>query len=167
MLARHADKFLALLRIVAGALFAFHGMQKLFGWPPSEHPRPEMWSQMWIGGVLELSCGALLFFGLFTRLAAFLASGEMAVAYLQFHWKLFDFKPETGFQWLGPKFDNSFWPVVNEGELAVVYCFLFLYFVFAGPGRCALDNLRHRRAAPTPPPDRTYPSASNPPPARY
>jgi putative oxidoreductase len=161
MRSRHADTFLALLRIVAGALFLLHGTQKLFGWPPGEHGQPALWSQQWIGGVLELTLGSLLVLGLFTRLAAFLASGEMAVAYLQFHWKLFDFAPDKGFRWNGPALDDSFWPIVNRGELAVVYCFLFLYLVFAGPGCCAFDNLRRRRAAPPPP----VPGA--PPPSRY
>jgi putative oxidoreductase len=159
-LAVHADKFYALLRMVAGLLFSMHGMQKLFGWPPSDHGQPEMWSQIWIGGVMELTLGLMMFVGLFTRLAAFLASGEMAVAYIQMHWKVFSYDKGAGFQWHGPKFDNSFWPVVNQGELAVIYCFLFLYFVFAGSGRCSLDNLLRRRSIATPPP----PPASYPPP---
>jgi putative oxidoreductase len=118
----------AALRIVAGVLFSFHGMQKLFGWPSGK--LAELGSQMWIGGVIELVGGLLIALGLFTRPAAFLASGTMAVAYIQFHWKL--------------DFGERFWPVINRGELAVVYCFLFLWVVVRGGGRYALDRLLHR-----------------------
>src|SRR5690349_21096393 len=76
----------AALRIVAGALFSFHGMRKIFGWL-AQGPMPEVGSQIWVGGIIELVCGALMALGLFTRPAAFLASGTMAVAYLQFHWR--------------------------------------------------------------------------------
>ena len=148
---RHADKVYALLRMVAGVLFALHGVQKLFGWPPNpEHASPEMWSQMWWGAVIELGAGTLLFFGLFTRLAAFIASGEMAVAYLQFHWKVL----EMPFTWnFDGAFDGYRWlPSVNKGELAAIYCFLFLYFVFAGGRRCSIDRLLQQRRAPVPAP---------------
>ena len=138
LLAPHADKFLGLLRLVAGLMFSMHGMQKVFGWL-AEHPKPELGTQMWLGGILELACGLLIVFGLFTRLASFVASGEMAVAYLQFHWKLFDYS-DKGFQWLGPTFDNSFWPVVNKGELAVLYCFVFLYFASRGNGALSVQG---------------------------
>src|SRR5437773_443940 len=77
----------AALRIVTGALFSFHGLQKLFGWPPGGHS-VAFASQIGVGGVIELVCGLLVAVGLFTRGAAFLASGTMAVAYFQFHWKL-------------------------------------------------------------------------------
>jgi putative oxidoreductase len=108
-----------LLRCISGALFAFHGLQKVFG-VLSDQPSPPVGSQMWIGGVLEIVCGALIVIGWFTSLAAFIASGEMAVAYVQFHWKL--------------QFDANFFPAINKGELALVYSFLFLYIACRGTG---------------------------------
>jgi putative oxidoreductase len=147
---RHADKAYAALRMVAGLLFSFHGMQKVLGWlPVPDHPPPEAWSQMWVGGMLELVCGLLIFAGLFTRLAAFVASGEMAVAYFQAHWKIFT----PPFQWsFDGAFDDYRWvPGKNGGELAVLYCFLFLYIFFAGGRRCSIDRLWQRRRAPIAP----------------
>ena len=119
MSTRLAPYAYALLRIVSGAMFAFHGVQKLFG-VLSDQPQPAVGSQMWIGGVLELVCGLAIAIGLFTWLAAFLASGEMAVAYFQFH---FEVEPATA--WI---------PHVNKGELAVLYCFVFFYMAFRGNG---------------------------------
>jgi putative oxidoreductase len=112
-----APTYLA-LRIVAGGLFACHGMQKLFGWPPGGH-RVELLSQLGVAGIIELVCGVLIAIGILTRPAAFLASGEMAVAYFQGHWKLHF----VGAAWL---------PIVNRGELAVLYCFLFLFIAAHG-----------------------------------
>ncbi len=114
------------LRVVSGFLFSFHGMQKLFGWF-TERATPAVFSQAWIGGAIELVTGVLLVLGLGTRLAAFIASGTMAVAYFQFHWK----GNVEDWQWL---------PIVNRGELAVLYCFVFLFIATRGPGRFALDN---------------------------
>lgn len=106
------------LRVVSGLAFAFHGIQKLFGFYATA-ARPAMFSQLWVGAIIELSCGLLIAAGLWLRPAAFLASGTMAVAYTQFHWKL--------------AFANGKWlPAVNKGELAVVYCFLFLYLFARG-----------------------------------
>jgi putative oxidoreductase len=116
----------AALRIVAGALFSVHGMQKLFGWFTTK-AGPALGSQLWVGGLIELVAGILIAIGLYTRPAAFLASGTMAVAYFQFHWK-FDL---SGTQWM---------PIVNKGELAVLYCFLFLFIAAHGPGSAALDR---------------------------
>jgi putative oxidoreductase len=116
--------FLA-LRIVAGLLFAMHGVQKLIGFP--KPGRVEFGSQIWFGGMLELVCGVLIAVGLATRFAAFIASGTMAVAYFQFHQKL----KLAGWHWL---------PSVNGGELAVIYCFLFLCFAASGGGRYSLDH---------------------------
>jgi|SRR6185503_9852329 len=117
----------AALRFVAGAMFSFHGAQKLFG-VLGMH-KVEMWSQVWFGGVIELVCGILVAIGLFTRPAALLASGTMAVAYFQFNWKL--------------DLDNYRWlPIVNHGELAVLYCFVFFCFAMAGAGAYALDRKR-------------------------
>ena len=120
----------ALLRIVSGALFTCHGMQKILGWL-TERPRPPVGSQMWIGGIIELVGGILIAIGLFTRPAAFLAAGTMAVAYIQFHWKL--------------ALDNwKFLPIVNGGEAAVLYCFVFLLYAAAGAGAMSIDRARGR-----------------------
>jgi putative oxidoreductase len=119
-----------LLRFFAGAMFSVHGIQKIFGVLGS--PRSPMLSQGWAGGVIELVCGILIALGLFTRLAAFIASGEMAVAFFQFHFKgVF-----ANWNWL---------PQVNGGELAVLYCFVFLYLATRGSGRFGLDAMRSRR----------------------
>ena len=118
------------LRIVAGALFSVHGMQKIFGWFSSK-PTPAFGSQLWLGGWIELVAGVLIAVGLLTRPAAFLSAGTMAVAYTQFHWKL----AFAGSQWL---------PAVNKGELAALYCFVFLFIAARGPGAAALDR-RFRR----------------------
>ena len=116
----------AALRIVAGAMFSVHGMQKILGWFATK-AGPAIGSQLWVGGLIELVTGILIAVGLFTRQAAFLASGTMAVAYFQFHWKL--------------ELAASKWnPIVNKGELAVVYCFLFLFIAAHGPGLAALDR---------------------------
>jgi putative oxidoreductase len=118
------------LRLLSGLMFSLHGMQKLLGWFGSKG-MPEVGSQMWFGGVIELVAGVLIAIGLFTRPAAFLASGTMAVAYFQFHWKL----ELAGDMWA---------PIVNRGELAAVYCFLFLFFCVRGAGPYSLDaKLRH------------------------
>ncbi len=119
----------AALRIVSGVLFAFHGAQKLFG-VLATHPGPPAMSQMWFGGVIELVGGILIALGLFTRPAAVLASGTMAVAYLQFHWK----------GALGAKL----FPIANDGELAVIYCFVFLAIAAHGAGMISIDRLRGR-----------------------
>ena len=116
----------ALLRIIAGAMFMFHGVQKIFGW--LGHTMP-FGTQLWFGGLIELVCGAMIALGIFTRYAALLASGTMAVAYIQFHWKL---------EFAGYKF----LPGVNQGELAVVYCFLFLFIALRGAGIWSLDRTR-------------------------
>ena len=124
-LEKYSDHAYALMRIVAGAMFAFHGVQILFG-TLSNHPKPPIMSQTWFGGVIELVGGILVLVGLQTRLAAFLCSGTMAVAYFQFHWK---------FQ-LGP----NFFPAVNQGEMAVLYCFIFLLVACRGSVRWGLDK---------------------------
>ena len=114
--------------IVTGLMFAFHGMQKIFG-VLSEYPIPPIGSQAWIGGIIELVGGLLILVGFQTRWAAFLCGGTMAVAYFQFHWK---------FQ-LGSKF----FPAINEGELAVLYCFVFLYIACRGGVQWCLDKEAH------------------------
>ncbi len=123
--ARAIEITYAVLRIVAGTLFAIHGMQKLFGLFGG-HVQP-VGSQFWIGGVIELVTGSMIALGYYARPAAFIASGQMAVAYFQFHWKL-DF---SGYRWL---------PMNNDGEDTVLYCFIFLAIAAAGAGRFSLDH---------------------------
>jgi len=123
-LEKNADYAYALMRIMAGFMFSFHGAQKILG-VLSEF-QPPVGSQLWIGGLIELICGLLVMVGFQTRWAAFLASGEMAVAYIQFHWK---------FQ-VGPEF----FPTVNKGELAALYCFVFLYIASRGAIKWGLDK---------------------------
>jgi putative oxidoreductase len=124
LLAPHADRAYALLRIISGTMFAFHGMQKIFGLF-AEQGQPPPGSQLWIGGILELICGTAIALGLRASFAAFIASGMMAVAYVQFHWRF--------------QFDKAFFPIVNKGEPAVLYCFLFLFIACRGSGMWSLD----------------------------
>ena len=128
-LGRYAPYFYALLRIVAGLLFTMHGTQKLFGFP-NKMPVP-LSPLITVGGVIELVCGLLILLGFLTSIAAFIASGMMAVAYFMAH------------------FPNGFWPIINQGELAVIYCFVFLYFAARGSGIWSLDSIigRGRGAA--------------------
>ncbi|HKO56352.1 MAG TPA: DoxX family protein [Thermoanaerobaculia bacterium] len=121
----------ALLRIMAGLMFAIHGSQKILGWPPSDM-HPPIASIFGVSGIIELVCGLLIALGLFARWPAFIASGEMAVAFFMAHW---------------PKGWN---PVANKGEAAVLYCFFFLYVFARGSGIWSLDSLlsQGRRAAP-------------------
>lgn len=131
----HRDKLeritYAALRIVVGTAFLLHGVQKLAGvWIPAGSAAPEVGSQIWVGGVLELVCGGLIAAGLFTRLAAFLASGQMAVAYIQFHWKF--------------QFDRNLVPINNGGEDALLFCFIFLFFAVKGSGIASVDAMLGR-----------------------
>lgn len=119
----------AALRIVAGTMFALHGMQKLLGVLGGAVKEPG--TQLWFGAVIELVAGFCIALGAATPWMAFLASGTMAVAYVQFHWK-FD---------LG----QGFFPVVNKGELALLYCFLFLYVACRGAGPLSWDAARRKR----------------------
>ncbi|RYU79892.1 DoxX family protein [Hymenobacter persicinus] len=115
----------ALLRIVVGVLFAMHGSQKLLG-IPGDKPPMELASLMGVAGIIELVGGLLIAVGLLTRLAAFLCSGTMAVAYFMAH------APQHAL------------PIINQGELAVVYCFVFLYIWAHGPGIWSIDSLIRR-----------------------
>ena len=124
ILAPRTEVVYAVLRVVVGLLFAFHGIQKVFG--VFSEFQPPVGSQLWIGGAIELVSGLLIAVGLFTRWAAFLASGTMAVAYAQFHWKF--------------ALGSAFFPAVNKGELAVVYAFLFLFIACRGAGQASLDG---------------------------
>lgn len=120
------------LRMGAGFMFLFHGGQKLFGFLTTK-PQPPFGSQLWFGGIIELVCGTLVALGLFTRPAAFLASGMMAVAYTQAHWRL--------------EFANyKFLPIVNQGEPAALYALVFLVLFTHGPGRASLDRLLRGQA---------------------
>ncbi|MEO8706841.1 MAG: DoxX family protein [Kofleriaceae bacterium] len=111
------------LRIVSGSAFAFHGMQKILG---IYAKAPVDDNQMWIGGLIELVGGLFIAFGFLTRGAALIASGTMAVAYIQFHWKL--------------DFGDKFFPALNGGELALIYCFLFLFVAFRGGDAVSVDR---------------------------
>jgi putative oxidoreductase len=115
----------ALLRIFTGLLFLEHGTAKLFGFPVfpdgMPHPLPTL---ILASAIIELVLGFLVAIGLFTRLAAFIAAGEMAVAYFMSH------------------FPKSFWPIVNMGEAAILYCFIFLFLAAAGAGIWSVDGAR-------------------------
>lgn len=128
-----ASRMLSIFRIVAGAAFVTFGTMKVFGYPPLPPGTPPfgLFSQAGIGGILEVVGGSAVTLGLFTRPVAFVLAGEMAVAYLQFHAPL------------------SVFPSVNLGAPAILYCFFFLYLVFAGAGVWSIDALiaRSRRAA--------------------
>lgn len=121
-----APRMLSVLRIMAALIFFAHGTQKLLGFPASGFS-PAAFSLPWVAGLLELVGGGLLALGLFTRPVAFILSGQMAVAYFIAH---------------APQ---SFFPALNGGDAAILYCFVFLYLVFAGPGPWSLDALRAER----------------------
>ncbi len=121
-----SPRILSVLRIVTAFLFMQHGAQKLFSFPAPPQAMPPLLSLIGLAGILELFGGLLLFLGLFTRPVAFLLSGQMAVAYFMAH---------------AP---HGFWPLLNRGELAVIYCFVFLYLSVAGGGSWGIDYLRRR-----------------------
>jgi putative oxidoreductase len=124
-LGRHAERLYALLRIVAGLLYACHGAQKLFGVLGGQAMTSN--PMMLVAGIIEFGGGLLIAVGLLTSWAAFLASGQMAVAYFMVHAK------------------GGFWPIINKGELAVVYCFLFLYIAAHGGGPYSADAAMRKR----------------------
>jgi putative oxidoreductase len=126
--AEWAPRLLSVLRIAAALLFMQHGTQKLLGFPPSGRPGPELFSLLGLAGVLELFGGLLLLLGLFTRPVAFILSGQMAFAYWMAH---------------APR---GFYPILNAGELAALYCFVFLYLAAAGGGEWSFDRARERGA---------------------
>jgi len=123
--AKVSPYLLSIMRIVIAILFMQHGGQKLFEYPPGGH-KAALDSLLGLGGILELVGGALILLGFLTRPVAFILSGEMAVAYFKAH-------ASNGL---------GFWPVQNHGELAVVYCFVFLYLAAAGAGPLSVDALR-------------------------
>ena len=119
----------SIVRIVIALLFLEHGLSRLFGWP-SALPTPPALTMYWFAGAIELVGGALLVLGLFTRPAALIMSGEMAFAYFISH---------------APA---GFFPILNRGDAAILYCFIFLYIAFAGGGPWSIDALMGRKAAP-------------------
>ncbi len=124
-----APRLQSILRIVTAFLFTLAGTTKIFAFPagvPPDGGTVALVSQMGFGGLLEIVGGSLLFLGLFTRPVAFILSGEMAVAYFQFH------------------FPISFWPTINGGVHAALYCFIWLYFSAAGAGPWSLDAMRRK-----------------------
>ncbi len=128
MTATWASRMLSVLRIVSGLLFLQHGTAKYFKFPYVKmFDGMQVWSLSGIGGLLELIGGVLLILGFYTRSVAFILSGEMAIAYWVFH---------------APKY----WaPIVNGGELAALYCFVFLYLAFAGAGAWSVDNAMEKK----------------------
>ncbi len=116
-------RLLSILRIITGFLFMQHGGQKIFGYPVPQYSDFDLFSIMGVAGTLELAGGFLIMLGLFTRSTAFLLSGLMAVAYFMVH------------------VPQGFWPIVNGGELAALYSFVFLYLCAAGPGEWSIDRI--------------------------
>jgi putative oxidoreductase len=121
-----APRMLSILRIVSGLVFWQHGVQKLLQFPAAR-PGPEFLSMIWFAGILELLLAPLLIVGLLTRPAALILAGEMAFAY-----------------WIGHA-PRGFYPSVNGGNLSIMYCFVFLYLVFAGGGPWSVDEALRRR----------------------
>jgi putative oxidoreductase len=134
-LSRFADPVYCIMRLIVGLLFACHGGQKILGFPPVAKAMSLDTLGM-VGGYIELIGGFLIALGLLTRVAAFVACGMMAVAYFMVHAK------------------GGFFPIINRGEPAVFYCFVFLFMFFYGPGRWSIDALMRRGApaSPTPTP---------------
>ena len=130
-LQRWQPQLLAILRIVTGLLFLEHALIKLAGFPPGGKPGlQDVGSFLWIAGLIELVTGVLVTLGLFTRVAAFIAAGEMAYAYWFVHARM------------------GLYPAVNMGEAAILFCFVFLYLAAAGPGAWSVDGARFRAKLP-------------------
>jgi len=129
---RYADTVFCIMRLVVGLLFACHGGQKVLGFPPGGHGTPTEMLGL-VGAWIELVGGFMIALGLGTRIAAFVSSGEMAVGYFMAH---------------AP---GGFFPIQNHGEPAVMYCFIFLFILFYGPGRLSIDAMigRGKSAAAT------------------
>lgn len=123
----HAETTYAVLRMLVGVLIAFHGAQGLFGLFIPPERQAVFLTQIWVGKVIELTCGTLVALGVFAHCTALILSGTMAVAYIQFHWKF--------------AFDSNFFPAVNKGELALIFCFVFLYIATKGKGKWGIGGL--------------------------
>jgi putative oxidoreductase len=136
-LAGYHSSVLSIFRIVFGLLYMMHGSQKLFDWPiAAPGPIAVGTFPLWWAGLIEFVLGALISIGLFTRIAAFVASGEMAFAYFYQHWPI-----------LKGDATAPFWPIANRGELAVMFCFAFLLLATTGAGAWSIDARRHPAAA--------------------
>lgn len=128
---RFADPVYCMMRLLVGLMFAAHGAQKVLGWFPKPGQPPASLDLLTtVGGWIELICGLLIAIGLLTRPAAFLASGTMAVAYFMAH------------------ASGGFFPIVNRGELAVIYTWIFLFMFFYGAGRWSVDAMMQGGRAP-------------------
>jgi len=132
-LGKYQPQALAVLRIVTALCFMAHGTQKLFGFPASPMGSQELFSLMGVAGILEVFGGLAILVGLFTRPVAFILAGQMAYAFWFMH------VPMMG--------QGNIIPAANGGDGAVLFCFIFLYLVFAGPGAWSLDGMRSRRTA--------------------
>ena len=130
-LSKYQPQALAVLRIVAALCFIAHGTQKLFGFPASEMGPTELLSLMGLAGVLEVFGGLAILVGFFTRPVAFVLAGQMAYAFWFMH------VPMMG--------QGAVIPASNGGDAAVLFCFVFLYLVFAGPGAWSVDEMRKSR----------------------
>jgi putative oxidoreductase len=135
---RYADPVYCILRIIVGLMFACHGGQKIIGFPPGGHGAGQ--GLLLVGAWIELLGGFLIAFGFLTRIAAFIASGEMAVAYFMVHaaGKALDHAPAP---------TEQFFPLINKGEPAVLYCLIFLFILFYGAGLWSIDALISRGRA--------------------
>ncbi len=126
---RWSPHALGLLRFITALLFLAHGVQKFWGFPaPSANGIAQFLTISWFGGILEVVGGLFLMAGFLTRPTAFVLSGMMAYAYWFMH------------------FPRNFYPILNGGDAAILFCFIFLYIVFAGPGACSVDGLRKARS---------------------
>lgn len=128
-LAGLSSPVLSIFRIVFGLLFTLHGTTKLFGWPIGEAVSVGSWP-IWWAGLIEVVAGVLITVGFFTRIAALIASGQMAVGYFWKHWEVLSGEPA------------SFWPADNGGEMAILYCFAFLLIAVMGAGAWSIDGRR-------------------------
>jgi putative oxidoreductase len=119
---KFSPEALSIMRIIVGLLFVEHGSAALLGFPATDHPAPGFLTLIWVQRILELGGGFLMVIGLFTRPVAFILAGDMAVAYFMVH---------------APK---SFFPMINGGDAAILYCFVYLFFFVSGPGRWSVDG---------------------------